>query len=504
MMVLLALQITASGAQFPELAVRELAALQSGVTAAAWLAVHPGDAVTSFRRDSVRRGAGDDRWCARASRVDRLPDGTQTVRYAYFYPPEAPVSLALPAAESPTLIREQCLLGTIWLEAPTPDSASGSAVAGRTRDALSQRHGPVTPSPDAWFGRTPTDSQRRALSRLAGAEALSLGLHFFGAAAWRVPGRWQADPAVVVSAYDAGFGAPAARRVLAFAYLPIAGVASFRGSADRTETLEHHAAVLVEQAARLSGLDRVRTDRLTQLLAAAESAFTGRHPASPRAIDSSAVVALADWLSSARRLAPRERAAALLAADQVAGSHAMAYVRAQRQDSGRLALERLGAVYAYDQLGASYNYTHNWLDEALRLDRDGPVETLATVALLRVGFNETGMCGGGSEAFRQVIATGERLLGGRLDTATAAEVHRLVGDAYADIVALATGDGAGYADSTVYLAEAPAARRSAIDHYRKALALDHVSPEAREPWLEAWRLLAGLPPTTTHFFCVYD
>jgi hypothetical protein len=30
------------------------------------------------------------------------------------------------------------------------------------------------------------------------------------------------------------------------------------------------------------------------------------------------------------------------------------------------------------------------------------------------------------------------------------------------------------------------------------------TPEARWAWLEAWRLIAGLPPTTTHFFCVYD
>jgi hypothetical protein len=216
------------------------------------------------------------------------------------------------------------------------------------------------------------------------------------------------------------------------------------------------------------------------------------------------VVALADWISSARRLAPPERAAALLAADQMAGSQAMVYVRAQRQDSSRLALARLGAVFARDQLGGGYNYTHNWLDEALQLDRAGPVGTLATLALLRIGFNETGMCGGGSESFRQVITTGEQLLAGALDTATAAEVHRLVGDAYADIVALASGTGMEYADSATYASEAPAARRSAVAHYRQALALDRVSAEAHAAWLEAWRLLAGLPPTTTRFFCVYD
>lgn len=182
----------------------------------------------------------------------------------------------------------------------------------------------------------------------------------------------------------------------------------------------------------------------------------------------------------------------------------MVYLRSQRQDTARIAYEQLGAVFARDELGGGFNYTHNWLDEALRLDPRGRVGRLATLALLRSGFNETGMCGGGSEAFRRVIATGEQVLAGDLDSATAGEVHRLVGDAYADIVALAAGDGGGYADSTAYLAEAPAARSSAIAHYRKALAVERVSPEARASWLEVWRLIAGLPPTTTHFFCVYD
>jgi hypothetical protein len=43
-----------------------------------------------------------------------------------------------------------------------------------------------------------------------------------------------------------------------------------------------------------------------------------------------------------------------------------------------------------------------------------------------------------------------------------------------------------------------------VEHYRAALALDPRSPNGRAVWLEAWRLLAGLHPTGTHFFCVYD
>ena len=144
----------AVSASFPELAVRELAALRSGVAAAAWLAAHPGDDITSFRRDAIREG--DERWCARASRIDHLPGGARVVRSAYFYPPAPPPSLALPTTEGPTLIREGCVLGTIWLETPSADSTAGSTLAERTRDALTRAYGAVTPSPDAWFGRTPT------------------------------------------------------------------------------------------------------------------------------------------------------------------------------------------------------------------------------------------------------------------------------------------------------------------------------------------------------------
>lgn len=502
---LVALQLAASGGpSFPELAARELAALRPGVTAAAWLAVHPSDGFTSFRRDSIRES--HDRWCGRASSVVTPASGALIERYAHFYPPLPPPSLALPATGGPTLIREQCLLGTVWLETGVDDSASGSALATTVREALTRAHGPVAAGPNVFFGPLPADSQRRLLSRLPGADAMLLGLHFFGAAAWRTPGRWQVDSTVTVSAFDRGLGGGrTGGRVLAFAFLPIAELGSFDWVEQRARARERHTSALAAEAARLSELDPSKTERLLAMLAAAESGYTGRHKVNPAALDSTAVAVLREWITSARGLPPPRRAAALLAADQVLGSSALNYVRAQRDDSlTRRALERLGAAFARNELGGGYNYVHTWLDDALRLDPQGRAGTLATMALLRSGFNRTGMCGGGSEAFRQVIATGERLLATTRDPATAGELHRLVGDAYADIVALASGAGMEYVDTAQYAAEAPAARRSAIAHYRQALTLDRTMPESRAAWLEAWRLLAGLPPTTTYFFCVYD
>jgi len=494
-------------ADFPTRAVREVSALRADVTPEAWLRGHPADSLEPFARGLVREN--HDRWCARASAAATLPGRGRVLRFAYFYAPAPPPSLALPTLEGPRLVREQCQLGAIWLETTVADSPSGSALAARTRDALIRVYGAVRPSPDAWFGRTPTDSQRRAMARLPGADALSLGLHFFGAAGWRVPGRWQVDSTVVVSAFDGGLGGNrggrGGGRVLAFAFLPIAELGSFSWVAQRAEAAERQSAALAAQAARLSGIDRSQVDRLLGMLAAAESAYSGRARTPPAALDSAAVAALRDWITSARALDAPHRAAALLAADQVLGSGALNYVRAQRDDSAtRTTLQGLGARFLRDELGGGYNYAHTWLDEALRLDPRGRAATLATLVLLRSGFNETGMCGGGAEAFRRVIETGERLLAGAVDSTTSGEVHRLVADAYADIVALAAGAGLEYADSATYAAEAPEARRRAITHYRAGLVLDHTSPEARAAWLEAWRLLAGLPPTTTHFFCVYD
>jgi hypothetical protein len=281
--LLAASQIARAGGAFADRAASQLDSLRGGATPSAWLASHPGDALLLFRRDSIREN--HESWCARASLVERLADGTRMTRFAYFYPPQAPSSLSLPAVGGATLIQDQCVLGTVWIETQVADSATGAALATSVRETLTRAHGPVKTGPDVLFGRTPTDSQRRLLSRLPGADAMLLGIHFSGAAGWRIPGRWQVDSTVIVSAFDGGLGnRPVGGRVVAFAYLPIAQLGSFRAQSEREEAAERRTAALAQNAARLSGLDRVRTDRLTGLLVAAESAYTGRHPTNSRAL----------------------------------------------------------------------------------------------------------------------------------------------------------------------------------------------------------------------------
>ncbi len=111
----------------------------------------------------------------------------------------------------------------------------------------------------------------------------------------------------------------------------------------------------------------------------------------------------------------------------------------------------------------------------------------------------------GGEGFRAVISEGSRYLQQHPRTAMAADIHLMMADAYADIVALADGGGYDSSDSKKYVAEAPSARLRAIDEYRAAIRdtrLDTVS--ANRAWTSAWSLLAGIARRGTRFYCVYD
>jgi hypothetical protein len=120
------------------------------------------------------------------------------------------------------------------------------------------------------------------------------------------------------------------------------------------------------------------------------------------------------------------------------------------------------------------------------------------------GF-ETRLCNDhGREGFRAVIEQGEAFLRAKPHAAIAGDVHIMVAQAYADIVTLAGGGGWGYADSTAYVAEAPSARARAIEHYQIAFESGASPLRVRQSWPTAWRLMAGLIPTRTFFYCIYD
>jgi len=470
-----------------ERVVNELGALRSGGSAADWLRAHPADSFVPFAPGRVTENLRS--WCARASARDTLPGREPVVRRAYFYPPEPSSSLELPPdAAGPDLVRRDCRLGAIWIESPVADTSDRSAKAEALREALGRIFGPVRAGQGALTGGVLNKLQKRAATRL-GLEHLQLGVSFFGSAGWRTIGRWEADSITVVSAFDAGLGPTQPRRVLAMAYFPHSNFTSpLHEIRVDTEEEERSPDTSVSTAARLAGIEAPIT-----------TAVLGGALPGAQTSDSVRLATLRRWLAAAQRLDSARQAAARFVADAAAPRGF------ERKDSAALGPYRtLGFEFVYSELDGGYNYTHNMLDQALRLDPGGPIGEMIRLRELGAGFNLNGMCGGGGEAFRKVTRDGEALLSGAKDPKLQAELHFLIGDGYADIVALAAGEGDEYADTVAYLPEATEARRKAIDHYRAGLSIDHGSPKARASWLEAWRLIAGLPPTTTHFFCVYD
>jgi len=473
--------ITTDSTTFPGRAVVELSALRQGVTPEQWLRDHLGDSLSPFAIAEGNENSG--LWCVRSTRRDSLVDGSPILRYAYFYPPPAPPSLELPPdGDARDIVAHTCLLGEVWVQTPHADSVSGRQLAERTREALVSTYGQVTAGTDYYAGLPLTDSQKQVLRAKPGRETQRLGISFFGAAFWRAPGRWQRGPATVVSAFDAGLRQSSHPRVFAFAYFPITHLDRGR-SVDSLQAATPDLDTALAAAGRLTQLD---TNVVRDFLA-----LKGHQQ-----VESARIAAIARWLATAGNLESTRRAAALFVADGVVPE------RLDENDSvTSRAYGNIGVKFVRSELAGSNNYAHGLLEESLRLDQNGPIGQLATMEQLNRGFDLTGMCGGG---FEDVIKTGEPFLS-RLTTAGAkARVLFLLGDAYSDIVALAAGEGQDMADTADFVARAPNARRKAIAYYRQGLALNRESVQARAAWLEAWRLLAGMPPSRTHFYCVYD
>ena len=172
----------------------------------------------------------------------------------------------------------------------------------------------------------------------------------------------------------------------------------------------------------------------------------------------------------------------------------------------RKQLEAEGAVFEWRELGGSYVYVHTWLKEALKLDPEGRAGELSFLTLMELGFETSGACADqGGTGFNAVIREGEAYLQRKPASGFRADVHFLLGQAYGDIVVLANGGGySADEERAEYKDKAPSARAKAIDHYTTALQSAPGSPRVSEGWPEAWRLLAGIPPARTYFYCVYD
>jgi hypothetical protein len=465
----------AQSGDFPNRATGLLVELKEGTTLSEWMRAHPADTLVLY---SFRYRDWNGNWVARATRRESLSDGRELVRHAYFYAPLTPHDRKLPRLSNEKKLRGQSRLGLIWVQANESDVETGEKLAEPIRAVLSER-----------FGQGEYD----------------LKISYANAAYWSKTARWKVGPATLVSAYESTpGGTPNNRRLLAFGFLPVAGVHVDLGGGDDIYEEDFRADMnLLDAAIAASGLGGKHLESMRFVKEKVAEYHSGQSQQWKGAVDQKIVVALKQWLADSKALRGVKRAAALLAADR-ALQLSEQFVHPENE-SIRERLKALGAAFNYSQLGGAYVYTNNWLKMALRIDHHGPIGNQALLVLMKDGFDTSGTCADtGYEGFRRVIAEGERFLGRTRNPELRKRAHLLVAEAYSDIVALADGAGEGYANASRYRKAAGKARVKAIAHYRQALllAIDRLSSVGA--WREAWRLMAGAPPSNTHFFCVYD
>lgn len=455
--------------------------LRHGITLAEWIATRGIEEVEFYSRELGREYLGT--WCARSTVL--IPSGIGPIqRVAYFYPPSALTRAQLPSdLASADSVRSGCILGLIATQIGLGDSISG---------------------------RRLTDSVTAVLTRVFGQGEYNPHVSFYASAFWRRTSLWRHEDATIIATLS---GLPYASEetaarwsTIAFAFLPFTGLSV---DPDR-EAIDAAPRVMdtlaLDSAAVLATLDTATWQPLKGVLAAAEPATSTAGDAAPATPPADSLVrSLGRWLTAARRLPPAQRAAALYVADAVLDRSLCTYGLCTGRDGTRLeGLRNLGARFTWSQLAGSWVYRRNWLYEARTLDRDGAVGRAVFLLQLSQGFDPSGVCEGGGEGFQRVLDNGERYLARVPDSPIAPEVHLLLGDAYDDIVALADGVAASFADSSRYLQRAPAARQEALRHYREAIASAPGTPVADAAWKQGWWLLSGLPMRNARFLCVYD
>lgn len=449
----------------------ELAAADPGTTAAAWLQAHPAEKLEIY---NGRQLANDtEKWCART--VARHADGSGIpwIRSTYFYQPEAPADDVLPpsGASPGDVLVHSCRLGLVWIEVPETDPARGVPLTLAITAALTAHWG-AAQSPKMPGG--------------------------FGSAGWVETRQWQAKGAIITAAYDQ-FGGKGHRALVRMAF-PNSDALHDVAAETEQDRVEHRATLegLLRRVAQ-AGMPGPATAEMSALLSKPDYFSATNLPR-----DTEVVSAFRDWLAAAKSQPPGPQAAALLAADCV-----LAFLDQNGVQMGaqaRAEMAQLNARYVMNQLAGGPVYAHGLLRAAKGIATPGPAQDAILLVEMERGFDETGMCSAGSEEFAPVIAQGESLLAGArsLLPETLAGLHFMVADAYTTIVWLATTTDAEYHDPAKYRPQAASARAKALEHYRAALQLEHGTARAQAAWREAWRLAAGLAPTTGRYFCVYD
>ncbi len=446
----------------PGAAMLELWQLRPGITLREWKAAHPDEAVTGSDTSAMSAQLGP--WCAGVQRPAILGQRL-LMRTAFFYPPDPDSTVALRDSAADLVL--DCRLGLVWTRTEIPDSSAAAALADSLATLLAQAWGPAVAKP----------------------------AQFYGAALWHRSARYHRGDVDAMAAVRRAAGPNGPWVVFAFAFLPAAGVSldgDARAGYAPVDTMPF------DSVLALAALDTGVSAPLRRVLRAADSTRDARPPRE-------LIQPLQRWLAASQGLPLPRRAAALYAADRVLDRAMCRYGLCETaQRAAQAPLEAAGARFRADALGGGWVYQHSWEDQARILDRDSPLGQRILLHQMASGFDQSGVCAAGTEGFRRVIENGERYLARVPDSPIAADVHYQVGEAYADIVALAHGVAGDDADSSRYSAEAGPAALRALEHFRAALRAGPRAPAARAAWRRAWWMKAGLAPREVRFYCLYD
>jgi len=422
----------------------DVAALTNRLSLAAWQKAHPGERQDRAHYETSADGyqvdfLRENRWCAAS--VGRTPEGI--ARTALFYVPSPPgAASALPVKQDPALTRD-CELDAIWYETQD-EQARGNIVRELT---------------EAWG--QPADA--RVKPTIAGA-----GL-------WKDVVSWHRPDIDIWAGRNPRLVVYAARN------LP------------SDWDLDHWFGGVLESQARVA--DAVA--RIAALGPALTSPILSgsRCSAGPSTEDRQAAEPLAKWLAAARSPAPVRRAAALLLTDfyiTCAGT-------SPDSDPLQKGFAELGAKYETRSPEDGPDYAHNFREQAERLDPHGPAGQLAGL----VSLTDPCFLKGANGWPDLLIEKGTKMLNAFPSTRWTPYVHFALARAHATKLsfALPGGDPEGGNVSPLGPATMQQERSAAISHLRYFLKRQPGAPESVFAWQEAWRLLAGLPPSRIHFGC---
>jgi hypothetical protein len=457
---------------FAQQVAREITDAKGGTTPAEWLQGHADERLQMFNGPQFANDT--QQWCARTVLSHSAGTGRAWARSVYFYDPPAPADDALPApgASGRELVETNCRLGLMWIDIPEDNPAVGIKLSEDIQAALAPRYG---------SGSTPR-----------------FGPGGFGSAGWTAIQQWRVDGTVLTVAYDQ-FKGKAHRTLVRLAF---ANADAVHDLVKETEKERIDLMAEVDELVRRvkeAGIPAAATNEMTALVEKPDY-FSGQN----RPSDTQVVATFRDWIKAAESRPAGQQAVALVDADRVLDF--LSHSGVPLEKAAHEELKSLGANYVHDELAGGDVYAHGLLKKAKALAPAGPSADEVLLYQMERGFDETGTCSAGEEEFSQVIQQGESLLVGAraLPTATLSSLHFMVGDAYATIVWLATTTDSEYHDPKKYQPMAESARTKALEHYRAAFQLEHGTSRAQKAWKEAWRLAAGLPPTSERYFCVYD